>query len=297
VPDVATISPTLAVLDDGTTIAAVAHQQGAAELIAVDSTGAITRRADVANVRSFVLAAGSLWVLSATETCSVDQFDPIMLIQGGSVAVPCGDLGPQIIGTADAAWVSDGTALRRIDPASLTLGQPLALPVANPLLLGASKAIFAGADESTTHWFKLDAGGSAFTDLGEVTSPTVAAGDALWTAAIGAERYRAPGSPDVTFGALDFDGVFVAADDTAIYVARQDLQAAHSELWRYPIDHSAPTLALQNDVAVPGLLGSVSLTYVDATLTLGAHHLVATWLIGSTFDQAGTLYVQSFSLP
>jgi hypothetical protein len=241
-------------------------------------------------------ATGSIWLSTGDgQTCAIDRVDPATLSKQGSVTVPCGDFGPTLVTTADAAWAGDGTSIARIDPTSMSLGPPVAIPVDNARLLAGSAAIFAGAIDEGGHWFKLEPNGTTFVDLGEISDVVAAAGDGLWADEVtGAGRHRSAGPPDLT---ISIDGVLVAADEDAIYVARDAVGSGNSELWRYPADGTQASMVLANSVELPAIIGTAGLHYVDATEFSGGGRLVAVWLTRAGLDQPSVMYLQSAAIP
>jgi hypothetical protein len=287
-------------LEDGTVVAAVGHREITTELVAIDPTsGQILRRTPTTGSVSIGLAARSLWVGTSEETCGLDRLDPSTFAQQGSITAPCSVIGPTFVATGDRVWVVDGSSLRRVDPATNGFAETIALPIDGGRFMATNGTIYYGTYDIPGHWYRLTPTDSAFVDMGDLPGYTdaFAGGGALWTQDIdGLRSYTAPGAPTASV-AVDFEGTAVGADQSAVYVAKSDVSTAHSELWRYPIDGSAPSMVASNDVSVPGALGNFRLDYADGSLLFGDVRLAATWLLAVGIDQPGRMYVQLVQLP
>jgi hypothetical protein len=286
----------LSLTPGGHLAASVTHVDNNSELLTIDSsTGEIEARRAISGTGSVGLAAGSLWATSGSfESCSIDRLNPSTLEPQATVSVPCSPFGALLLTTEDAAWANDGTSLRRVDPSTSALGSPIALPVADGILLASRSAVFNSSNDDPSHWYRLTTADAGFVDMGELTSVIAPAGAALWADQFdGAKRYSTPNAgPDLS---IDIDGVLVTADDNAIYAARSESTSSQSELWRYPIDGSAATLAAANDVEVPAAFGNTILRYEDARMVSDGTNLVAVWQTLGALDQPGTMYVQTIA--
>jgi hypothetical protein len=294
---------------DGTLYAA-AHVGSGAEVIAVDTTtGSISRSVGFQNVTGVAAVSGSVWVavgnfVNNTGTCELQRLDAATLSKQAAVSVDCiqenGFEVPQLFADSQALWVSDGSTVRAVDTNANQLGAPVALPVSGSSghIAVTDQVVYdedIGSDQG--HWYRLGAGETSFSDLGVLPGfgDAVVGGGGLWLDAAdlsGEQRFTTSNTPDAK---LPIDGTLAAADDVALYVARDDVTTSHSELWRYALDGTAPAIIAQNDVSVPLLLGSQALSYASAAAyTFASDKLVASWLLSQ--GTASVLYVQPVGL-
>jgi hypothetical protein len=243
---------------------AVEVSSGHSILVEVDpTTGKIVHQVDVPALTDVHVVGGSVWLPglvtdSNGDRCSVTRFDASTLTQGATIALPCSPQTPQIASDGSAIWFVDttkydvpskkGAVLTRIDPATNGLGPSVALPSDSGRLEDSQGAVFfldTGLDRGS---YRLTSGAPAMDSLGVFNVQTVvAAGTGLWvTSADGqaAEYFTAAGTPQVTLPMSA--GKLVAGDATAAYldILGQDSTGGRTSdnLWRYPIDGSAPTM-------------------------------------------------------
>jgi hypothetical protein len=199
--------------------------------------------------------------------------------------------------TTEAAWVKDGAAVRRIDPATNQLGAPVALPVDGGQFRTSEAALYYGVTGATDRWFRLAPDDASFVDLGDLGvtfGDPVPGGGAIWFQGIdGAHQFLAPGGPQ---RGVAIGGTLVAADSSAVYTTQDTPVAGVANLWRHPIDGSASG-PIAASISVPAMVGPAKLDYFEATMLFAPRHVVASWQVKPGIGQPTVVYVQVISLP
>ena len=207
-------------------------------------------------------AAGSVWLpgLEADangNVCSVTRFDGQTLALLATVPVPCGYFGkPEMASDGSAMWFVDvskfdtstnkGATMTQLDPTTNAPSSTSApLPFINGYRLDSQGAFFYFGTGPSQGYYRLTTGASAFDQLGQLSSSVGhAAGTGIWSASPdgkSASYYTSSGTPQAT---ISIGGGLVAGDAGAAYVDKDGTDAAGNfvdQLWRYPIDGSAPT--------------------------------------------------------
>jgi hypothetical protein len=275
-------------------------RNASAEVIEVDpGTGRVLKRVPAASNATVAVAAGSLWIGSGDFSggCILRRLDPTTYRQQAKISLPCGSENGVFVATADTVWVEDGSTLRPVDLSSNTLGAGIPLPVDGAKLLGTGSIVYAGTrNDSPGTWYRLGPGDTAFRPLGALPGTSglamIAGGGALWLQDLdGVKRYTTSASPDGP--TLTVDGTLVAADERALYVARDDQASSHFELWRYPIDGSAPAKVAENNLAFPITIGSFYLSYSNTSGIVPTQgKLVVVWEVPAGIGVIGSTFIQ-----
>lgn len=305
----------------------------ASMLLAIDSaTGRVKARVASAAHGALAWAAGSVWAGEFNRRdpndCEVSRLDPATLAVQAKVPTICsGNTAFAAVG--DAIWFADTTGadgsgagghLRRIDPATNTVDPSssgnLVMPfVTGNFALAREGAVFASTSDGLIFGdrdrglFLFAAGGSSFAPLGLPGTggewyPT---GRGVWTQTESSIFGPAEGVASFFTGGsaaaqqVGINGTLVGADATAVYAGSviQDI-AQPQELWRYPIDRSAPQRITTSGVVPDGSGGQQSLSYQDAhvSLIVSDTQVVKLWLAASpTTGGQLSLLLQSAPLP
>jgi hypothetical protein len=215
------------------------------------------------------VAGGAVWLPGITadgKSCTVTRLDASTLATQATIAIPCTNLGPEIVSDGSAVWFIDttkydlgtlkGAVLTRIDPVTNAPGGSVALPFIDGIRMDSEGALFyQDASVANLGYYRLTTGASALDSLGTFKSQASAAGTGLWVASDdgkSAQYFTAAGAPAAT---LPIPGTLVGGDATGAFVqilGKDTLGTTSVEqLWRYPIDGSAPTL-LSNSPTVGG---------------------------------------------
>ncbi len=229
-------------------------------LIAFDpKAGKVLTQVDEPALTPVHFAGGAVWlpglVTANDNNCSVTRVDPATLAQITTVAVPCSAFGsaPDMASDGDALWYVDatkvdlttnlGAVLRRIDPTTNAPGTSVALPHPGLSLTDSHGALFL-YDTNKNYW-RLATGSTSLDAFGKIQGFSFApGGTGLWVGLSDgktAEYFTGPGAAAAT---LQTGGDLVAGDEKAVYVEipANDAKtgAFENQLWRYPLDGSAP---------------------------------------------------------
>jgi len=282
-----------------------------AEVDAVDpASGRVLRRTLAASNAAVAVVGGSLWIGSSDfttdvgSTCVLRRVDPATYREQAHIAVPCGSENGEFVATGDGIWVVDGSSLRPVDLASNTLGAGIQLPVAGAKLLGTDSVVYAGTpNESPGTWYRLGPGDAAFSQVGALPAggglDPVAGGGALWLQDFDGTVKQFTTSATPAGPTLAVTGTLIAADDHAVYAARDDQSAGHFELWRYPADGSAATKIAENNLAFPITDGSFYLQYggSGARIVPVPGKLYVVWQVPAGIGLIGSVVIQVAPLP
>ena len=232
-------------------------------LLAIDpNSGKIVKQVDIPAATQIHIAGGSLWLPGlATDPdgghCNVVRYDAATLVQGVTLKIPCGPYGVQIVSDGSAAWFEDttkwdyttdkGAVLTRIDPTTNAFGPSVDVPYLNGYHRDSQGALFwfdTGAGKS---WYRLTTGATAMESMGQFKYEPIPAGTGLWVQSDdqkSAQYYTTAGTPQVTLPING--GTVVGGDTTAAFIQITGENAAGTaaaeQLWRYPIDGSAPVM-------------------------------------------------------
>jgi hypothetical protein len=306
-----------AIASSGVAYVTAQESAGKSVVVAVDlATGSVLSQVTATSAGSVAVGGGSVWVgdLNKTDGCSVTKLDAVSLAVRGTVTVPCDFVGAVFVWFDGAVWFLDRTTadadahggrLRRIDPQTLQVSGDVVVPFANGRLIASDGALFWLAqaslgDVAADHaLYRLLPGETALTSFGPAPDNAIfPAAEGYWTTSQygGPALYRAspedPGSP------LVVDGQLVGADESAVYVAKNSSFDGTPELWRHPVDGSAPDkLAL--GVTLQTENGDQTLAYLDnSPLMFSAGYAVKLWLVpASTDHQHNPLVMQVTPLP
>jgi hypothetical protein len=209
------------------------------------------------------VAAGSVWLPgykldSSGAACTVERLDASTLAHQATISIPCTHLGPETISDGSALWFVDatkydggtqkGAVLTRIDPTTNAPGTSVALPFTDGYRIDSQGALFyLDSWIAQRGYYRLTAGAGAFESfgLGNARHQAITAGTGLWLMSDdgqSAQYFTAPGAPQAT---LPIPGTLVGGDSTAALVEVNGKDASGNDavqLWRYPIDGSAPTM-------------------------------------------------------
>ncbi|MCU1504367.1 MAG: protease 1 precursor [Ilumatobacteraceae bacterium] len=280
-----------ALTDDGTLYVSVQLPGDDFQLLAIDTvTSQVVERVHTDGGGPVILAGGSVWLGDATLAggCAVARFDPRTLAETGRLTTPCWLGGVQLAPLADAVWYLDvsgvtadatGAHLVRIDAGTITPGVRVEVPTSNGHLTASRSAIFYGDDDHGT--FTLVDGATGLQPVDGVRpGRQFASGDAIWQQVDNtARRFHAH---DTVSQTIDIDGTLIAASDDAIYVELASVVDAKPQLWRYPLDGTAPTVAADGPSIGTGAEARV-LTYADDPPILTAPGwIVKVWTVHAT---------------
>jgi hypothetical protein len=305
-----------AVGPDDTAYLSVQTGANAFTLLAVDPRiGTITHQLAVPAATEVHYAAGSLWLPGLRtdangKNCSVTRVDATTLVEQATIPIPCASvIGPVVGSDGGALWYEDttnadpstgkGAVAMRIDPTTNTPGTNVPLPSIGGYFLDSHGAVFY-ADESDGY-FRLATGSTAFAMIGTFATTPIPAWSGLWVEGAdgaSAQDFTHAGSPDDTVqinGAQGLGGSLVGGDASAAYAEVEVTSASGtaSELWRYPIDGSAPTR-----LAVPPTVDGSPLTYLDdPPPTTTADGFLKIWLTAGDSTQGSRILLQWTALP
>ncbi|MEO5901077.1 MAG: hypothetical protein ABIR68_13265, partial [Ilumatobacteraceae bacterium] len=280
-----------ALADDGTLYTSVQLPGDDFQLLAIDTaTSDVVQRVHTDGGGPVVVAGGSVWLGDATLAggCAVARFDPRTLAETGRLTTPCWLGGVQLAPLADAVWFLDvtgvtadatGAHLVRIDAGTLAPGARVELPTSNGHLTASRSAIFYGDDAHGT--IRLLDGHTALQPVNGVQpGRQFPSGDAIWQQVDRtAQRLDGHGTPSQK---IDIDGTLVAVGDNAIYVELASGTDATPQLWRYPIDGTAPTIAATGPSIGTGAQAR-TLTYADdAPIVTAPGSIVKMWTVSAT---------------
>lgn len=300
-----------AVGPDGLLYSSVLGVDDLSWLLVVDpQTGAVVRKAKVTLPGVLAFASGSVWIGEFRRRdggCMVARLDPVSLREQAAVAIPCHPFRTSMAALDDAIWFIDATGtddkghggqLRRIDPASNTLGQAVALPYFHAVatVRATNQALFYGNPDNGA--YRLRSGGDRLEPVGPRFAFTWPVGDGVWAQQdTSAGYFTTAGTPDQQ---VEVAGQLVGADPETLFVRVSD---GVEELWRYPLDGNVPEfLAASTTVATAA--GPVPLPYTVGIMGFaepllhGDGVLIAIWLVNgadSAFERQ--LIIQTISLP
>ena len=244
---------------DDTVYMSVQTQHGKYSLLSFDpKAGKIIKQVDVPTQTKVHYAAGSVWLPglktdASGNNCSITRFDAATLTEQATIQVPCdvfGTAGP-IASDGTAIWFVDdskydsstdkGVVLTRIDPATNAPGTSVPLPFINGSLADSQGALF--YFDPAKGYYRLTTGSTTLDSLGALGDAVQPTGPGLWVQSSGgksAQYFTQAGSPQAT---LQIGGNLVGGDASAAYVEVDGTNSAgdfETQLWRYPIDGSAP---------------------------------------------------------
>jgi hypothetical protein len=247
-------------------------------------------------------AAGSVWLPgleadSNGNVCSVTRFDGQTLARQATVAVPCAFFGkPEMASDGSAMWFIDvskydlgtgkGAVMVELDPATnAPASASVPLPFINGYRQDSTGAFFYYGTDQDQGFYRLATGASAFDQLGSLGSNVGRpAGPGIWVASKDgktASYYTSSGTPQAS---LTIDGTLVAGDASAAYVETEGNDASGKtvdQLWRYPIDGSAPA---QLGVS-PTIDGQGLNYYGDPLPVANGDGVMKFWLVRDANDQ------------
>jgi hypothetical protein len=281
------------------------------EVDAVDpATGHVLRRSLVGSNPAVAIVGGSLWIGTTDflgdvgTNCVLRRLDPTAYKEQARISVPCGSEDGAFVATAAGIWVVDGSSLRPVDLASNTLGVGVPLPVAGAKLLGTDSVVYAGTpNESPGTWYRLGPGDGAFSQVGARPAggglDPVPGGGALWLQDFDGTVKQFTSSATPTGATLAVTGTLVAADDHAVYAARDDQTAGHFELWRYPMDGSAATKVAENNLAFPITDGNFYMQYSGsgARIISAPGKVYVVWQVPAGIGLIGSVFIQVAPVP
>jgi hypothetical protein len=300
-----------AVGPDDTAYLSVQTGANAFSLLAVDPrTGTVRQQVAVPAATEVHYAAGSLWLPGLKtdakgNNCSVTRVDAATLVEQVTIPIPCASvIGPVVGSDGSAVWYEDtthadpstgkGAVAVRIDPTTNTPGTSVLLPSIGGYFLDSHGAVFY-ADENDGYW-RLAAGSTAFEMIGTFASTPIATGSGLWVEGddgASAQYFTRAGSPDHTVqieGDPGSGGSLVGGNASAAYseVEVTSASGTDSELWRFPLDGSAPTR-----LAVPPTVDGIPLTYLDVPPpTTTADGFLKLWLTAGDSTQGSRILLQ-----
>jgi hypothetical protein len=204
--------------------------------------------------------------------CSVTRVDATTLAELATIATPCSAFGDVDLMASDgeALWFVDnskydsttgkGAVITRIDPATNAPGTSVPLPVVGGYAYDSQGAFFyAGSDQT---YYRLVTGSTAFDSLGIFKTVPRPVGTGLWSqdnTNKTASYYTQAGTPQAS---VQIKGSLAGGDASAAYTevsgTNDSASAFEDQLWRYPIDGSAPT-----KIAVAPTIDGNSFGYTD----------------------------------
>ncbi len=280
-----------ALTDDGTLYASVQLPGDDFQLLAIDTaTSKVVHTVHTDGGGPVVVAGGSVWLGSASLAggCAVARFDPRTLAETGRLTTPCWLGGVQLAPLADAVWYLDvtgvtadatGAHLVRIDAGTLEPGVRVEVPTSNGHLTASRSAIFYGDEGHGTA--RLLDGDTALQPVdGMGPGQQFPAADAIWQQ-VGqtAQRLDGHGTPSQK---IDIDGTLVAVGDDAIYVELASGTDATPQLWRYPLDGTAPAIVAAGPSIGTGAEARILRYAANAPILTSPGLIVAMWTVYAT---------------
>jgi hypothetical protein len=291
---------------DGKVYFSIGLVGGKSSLLEVDpSTGTIVHQVDVPAATTLHVAAGSVWAPGLitdanANNCSVTRFDAQTLALQVTIPIPCAAFGPTIASDGDAIWYEDiskwdagtdkGAALIRLDPTTNLPGTSVALPFINGYYHDSQGALFVW--KTDLGLYRLTTGGTTMEPFGQQKNRVFAVGAGFWVQGDtdkSALHFTTPGSPDAT---VQIGDSLVGGDASAAYADVSGPDGT-SQLWRYPMDGSAPT-----QIGTAPTMDGSSLSYFADPQPLPAPDgVVKYWLLTPSGATGATLYLQWLPLP
>ena len=291
---------------DGKLYFSIGLAGGKSSLLEVDpTTGKIVHQVDVPAATTLHVAAGSVWaagliVDSSGNNCNTTRFDAQTLALQVTIPIPCAAFGPTIASDGDAIWYEDiskwdagtekGAVLVRLDPTTNLPGTTVALPFINGYYHDSQGALFVW--KTDLGLYRLTAGGTTMEPFGQYKNTVFAAGAGFWVQSDtdkSALHFTTPDSPDAT---VQIGRSLVGGDASAAYADVSGPDGT-TELWRYPMDGSAPT-----QIGMAPTVDGDSLSYFADPQPLPAPNgVVKYWLLTPSGATSATLYLQWLPLP
>lgn len=282
------------------------------EVVVVDPVGGVAvRRVDAVGGGRVAFVDGSLWVgefatdvYSGSGTCSVSRLEPTTLALLATIPTSCDSTGTQFAALGDAVWFVDRTTanvdgiggrLRRIDPATDSVGTSVELPFVNGFLQASDGAIFWG-DQGQDR-YRLRDGETEFESIGPASmTMSFPSGEGVWSQTDGVVRLVT--AAGATEREIALAGTLVGVDESAVYTDLPDTFDSTATLWRYGRDGGTPT-AFALGTTVRTAVGDIRLGYADADPFLVAPgQAIKLWLLPRGPDPAlRDLIMQVVPLP